>query len=114
MECPVGTSFTNPTNAAFVRELVATLYRDNPIQNTRDSLTKDPEEIRKGSVLVLTGYRQQKYEYNAQLAQLCSAKVPEGCVSVRTIDDSSSHEADVVRTLEDGFLSDHYTFYVLY
>lgn len=55
MECPVGTSFTNPTNATFVRELVATLYHDNPMQNTRDSVTKDPKEIRKGSVLILTG-----------------------------------------------------------
>ncbi|KAH7023585.1 hypothetical protein EDB80DRAFT_675140 [Ilyonectria destructans] len=49
MECPVGTSFTNPTNATFVRELVATIYRDNPMQNTPDSLTKGPKEIRKGS-----------------------------------------------------------------
>lgn len=62
-----------------------------------------------GRILVITGYKQQKRLLEQKIAELPEAEVPRGLVSVRTIDDSPSHQAefvicDLVRTSGPGFL----------
>ncbi|KAJ4856217.1 AAA domain-containing protein [Trichoderma breve] len=62
-----------------------------------------------GRILIVTGYREQKRLLLKTLAELPEAEVPPGLVSVRTIDDSPSHQAeavicDMVRTDKPGFM----------
>ncbi|KAF3077434.1 hypothetical protein CFAM422_000500 [Trichoderma lentiforme] len=47
-------------------------------------------------ILTITGYSEQKCLLQETLAELPEADVPRGLVSVRTIDDSPSHQAEVV------------------
>ncbi|KAK4061335.1 hypothetical protein Trihar35433_9662 [Trichoderma harzianum] len=61
---------------------------------------------------VITGYKQQKILLEQKIAELPEAKVPRGLVSVRTIDDSPSHQAefvicDLVRNSGPRFLIEH-------
>ncbi|KAF7550795.1 hypothetical protein G7Z17_g5469 [Cylindrodendrum hubeiense] len=74
----IGTSYVNQVNGRFVRELVAALYRDSPMQNAVDSRTKKPLDVQKGTILTLTGYLQQKFEYMAGLKKPDSSEVPQG------------------------------------
>ncbi|KAK4072485.1 hypothetical protein Trihar35433_4549 [Trichoderma harzianum] len=62
-----------------------------------------------GRILIVTGYSEQKRLLLETLAELPEAEVPPGLVSVRTINDSPSHEAevvicDMVRTDKPGFM----------
>ncbi|KAL7792725.1 hypothetical protein V8C43DRAFT_305513 [Trichoderma afarasin] len=56
-----------------------------------------------GRTLVITGYKQQKRLLKQKIAELPEAEVPRGLVSVRTIDDSPSHQAEFV-ICESGVL----------
>ncbi|KAJ4267489.1 hypothetical protein NW762_003596 [Fusarium torreyae] len=103
-ESKIGTSFSNPGNANFAMQLVVQLYRLANILDARDL-------NRRASVLFLTSYASQKNLYDLLLRELTPAGVPKSLVEVRMIDDSSSHEADIiiidwVRTAKRGFISD--------
>lgn len=109
-EIGVGTSFANLVNALFGRELVAHIYRKSPIRNAVGFAT-GRQPVRFGSLLVIVGYSAQKNEWEGRLRELSPAGVPLHRVKVRTIDDSPSHEADIVicdltRTDKAGFLDD--------
>ncbi|KAL6411469.1 MFS monocarboxylate transporter [Ilyonectria robusta] len=107
-EVPVGTSFANPINALFGRELIAMIYREAPLYNARDVKARvNPPRF--GSTLVIVGYSAQKNEWEGLMSELSPAEVPLDRVEVRTIDDSPGHEADLVicdltRTDKAGFL----------
>lgn len=109
-EVPVGTSFANPVNARFGRELIAMVYREAPLRDARDVINGvDPARF--GSTLVIVGYSAQKNEWDGVMRELSPAEVPLDRVEVRTIDDSPSHEADLVicdltRTEKPGFLKE--------
>lgn len=114
-ECQIGTSFVNPIQARFVVELVAQIISNGPLVNMQDVLRfkSDPSHrIRKGSVMILAAYAQQKAEYQRLLAELSPAEFPPGMLSVRTIDDSQSQQAslvviDLVRSEKNaGFIND--------
>ncbi|KAL6789853.1 hypothetical protein J3E68DRAFT_88244 [Trichoderma sp. SZMC 28012] len=56
-----------------------------------------------GRILVITGYKQQKRLLEQKIAELPEAEVPRGLVSMRTIDDSPSRQAEFV-ICESGVL----------
>ncbi|KAH6896053.1 hypothetical protein B0T10DRAFT_587692 [Thelonectria olida] len=61
-----------------------------------------------GNTLVIAGHSAQKIEGEGRLQQLSDAEVPKNPTEVQTIDDSPSHEADLVvvdlfRTKAPGF-----------
>ncbi|KAI1009130.1 hypothetical protein LB504_003586, partial [Fusarium proliferatum] len=86
-----GNSISNPANAKanFTVQLVVQLYRDAALVDARDF-------SKRASVLILAPYKEQKRLYDLLLRQLTEAEVPKDLVEVRTVDDSPSHEADVV------------------
>ncbi|EWZ37539.1 hypothetical protein FOZG_09528 [Fusarium oxysporum Fo47] len=103
-ETKSGNSFSNPANANFAVQLVVQLYRATGIVDARDF-------SRRASVLILTPYKAQRRMYDLLLLELTEAEVPKTLVEVRTIDDSPSHEADIiildwVRTVKKGFIAD--------
>ncbi|TQV92299.1 MFS monocarboxylate transporter [Cordyceps javanica] len=111
-----GTSKINPTSAYFVVQLAVDIARemklplmddykkfDNPLEN-KDS-------IRKGRILILVAYAPQKVQVLSCLKKISAHEVDKSRISVRTIDDSPSHEAeiaivDLVRTGRIGFLAE--------
>ncbi|KAH7162196.1 P-loop containing nucleoside triphosphate hydrolase protein [Dactylonectria estremocensis] len=93
-EIRVGTSFANPINALFGRELVSYLYQTAPLVNLLDvTAGVNP---RFGTILIIVAYTAQKTEWDGLINQLSPAEAPRQLIEVRTIDDSSSHEADLV------------------
>ncbi|CVK92794.1 uncharacterized protein FMAN_07636 [Fusarium mangiferae] len=86
-----GNSISNPANAKanFTVQLVVQLYRDAALVDARDF-------SKRASVLILAPYKEQKRLYDLLLRQLTEAEVPKDLVEVQTVDDSPSHEADVV------------------
>lgn len=105
----VGTSFANPIDALFIREFLVYMYRHAPIVNAGDFL-QNISPPRVGTVLTITGYSAQNNELQGCLRELTAAEVLLDKISVRTIDDSPSHEADVViiglvRSDQGGFLN---------
>lgn len=61
----------------------------------------------------MTPYTLQMNEYELRPQEMTSAEIPQGLVEIRTIDDSPSHEADIVivdlvRTSKPGFFSFFY------
>ncbi|KAF5639095.1 hypothetical protein F25303_7461 [Fusarium sp. NRRL 25303] len=101
-----GNSISNPANAKanFTVQLVVQLYRDAAFVDARDF-------SKRASVLILTPYKEQKRLYDFLLRQLTRTEVPEDLVEVRTVDDSPSHEADVVildlvRTVKKSFINE--------
>lgn len=99
-----GTSFSNEVNAHYTMQLVTQIYRDAGILDARDL-------SRRGSVLIITPYSVQKNYYDLLLRELTKAKIPKSLLEVRTVDDSPSHEADIVivdwvRTNSRGFIAD--------
>ncbi|KLP18705.1 hypothetical protein CEK26_008549 [Fusarium fujikuroi] len=76
-----------------------------------NTLVEARDLSRRASVLILTPYKEQKRLYDLLLRQLTEAEVPKDLVEVRTVDDSPSHEADVVildlaRTVKKGFVNE--------
>ncbi|KAK7414367.1 hypothetical protein QQZ08_012541, partial [Neonectria magnoliae] len=110
----IGTSYINTVNSLIVRELAVQLYRDSPLRNMVDyvsSLKDETKPVRRGTIMIITGYANQKRQYEAILDSISPAEIPPGLLTVRTIDDSISAEADIVivdlvRTTAPGFLSD--------
>ncbi|KAH8674977.1 P-loop containing nucleoside triphosphate hydrolase protein [Ilyonectria robusta] len=108
----IGTSYINPTNALIVRELAVQLFRDAPLRNMSEySHQRRAHPVRRGTIMILTGYTNQKRQYEAIINDISPAEIPKGHLTVRTIDDSVSAEADIVivdlvRTSRVGFLSD--------
>ncbi|KAF5703994.1 hypothetical protein FMUND_12753 [Fusarium mundagurra] len=97
-----GSCFVNRANAHLAVQLVVQLYRDAALVDARDF-------SKRASVLILTPYKGQRRVYDLLLKQLTKAEVPKTLVEVRTVDDSPSHEADVVildlvRTVKKGFI----------
>lgn len=74
-EVPVGTSFANPINALFGRELIAMIYREAPLYNVRD-VQAGVKLPRFGSTLVIVGYSAQKNEWDGLMGDLSPAEVP--------------------------------------
>lgn len=71
-EVPVGTSFANPINALFGRELIAMIYREAPLYNARDVQARvNPPRF--GSTLVIVGYSAQKNEWEGLMSELSPA-----------------------------------------
>ncbi|KAF4946292.1 hypothetical protein FGADI_11284 [Fusarium gaditjirri] len=103
-ETKSGNSFSNPANANFAVQLVVQLYRDAGIVAARDFSRRAPG-------LILTLYKAQRWMYDLLLQESTEAEAPKTLVEVRTIDDSPSHEADIiildlVRTVKRGFIAD--------
>ncbi|PNP79694.1 hypothetical protein FNYG_07040 [Fusarium nygamai] len=101
-ESKSGNCFANRANVHFAVQLVVQLYRDAALVDARDF-------SKRASVLILTPYKGQRRVYDLLLKQLTEAEVPKTLVEVRTVDDSPSHEADVVildlvRTVKKGFI----------
>ncbi|KAK0758566.1 hypothetical protein N5P37_008965 [Trichoderma harzianum] len=113
-EQKVGYSYTNPGNANFILALISRLAASAPlysVQSFMEHPEADPSTYARGKILVITGYKQKKILLEEKLSKLSSAEIPRGIVSVRTIDDSPSHQAEVVichlaRSNGPGFLSD--------
>ncbi|KAJ4856218.1 AAA domain-containing protein [Trichoderma breve] len=113
-EQKVGYSYTNPGNANFILALISRLAASAPlypVQSFMEHPEADPSTYAWGKILVITGYKQKKILLEKKLSKLSSAEIPRGIVSVRTIDDSPSHQAEVVichlaRSNGPGFLSD--------
>ncbi|KAI5467348.1 hypothetical protein BGZ63DRAFT_419061 [Mariannaea sp. PMI_226] len=108
-EGTVGTSFANPLHAVAGRDFLVSVYQDGPIQNALK--WKSDQELEFGTTLIITAYAAQKNEWEGVLAELSPAELPKQLVQVRTIDDSPSHEADLVivdltRSTAQGFLKD--------
>ncbi|KAL6413745.1 MFS monocarboxylate transporter [Ilyonectria robusta] len=61
-EIGVGTSFANPVNALFGRELVAHIYRNSPIRKVVCFAT-GRQPVRFGSLLLIVGYSAQNNEW---------------------------------------------------
>ncbi|KAH7162187.1 P-loop containing nucleoside triphosphate hydrolase protein [Dactylonectria estremocensis] len=110
-----GTSYSNPTNALIVRELAVQLFRDAPLRNMNDFAHQRRHDrthpVRRGTIMILTAYANQKRYYETILDAISPAEIPEGHLSVRTIDSSDSAEADIVivdlvRTSRPGFIID--------
>lgn len=81
------------------------------VQSFMEHPEADPSTYAWGKILVITGYKQQKILLEEKLSKLSSAEIPRGIVSVRTIHDSPSHQAEAVichlaRSNGPGFLSD--------
>ncbi|KAL6822261.1 hypothetical protein V8C40DRAFT_43283 [Trichoderma camerunense] len=117
-------SYVNLTNARFVTEQVSGLVASAPMFSAKSYMDdrfdvgrykrkkgKDKAQDREdreehiqrflrsyewGRILIITGYREQKRLLLETLAELPEAEVPPGLVSVRTIDDSPSHQAGVM------------------
>ncbi|KAK4072487.1 hypothetical protein Trihar35433_4551 [Trichoderma harzianum] len=110
----VGYSYINPGNANFILALVSLLAASAPlysVQSFMEHPEADPSTYPWGKIPVITGYKQQKLLLEEKLSKLSSAEIPRGIVSVRTIDDSPSHQAEVVicdlaRSDGPGSLSD--------
>ncbi|RSL70209.1 hypothetical protein CEP53_001947 [Fusarium sp. AF-6] len=76
--------------------------------DARDAKLTDKSRVRRPSVLILTHYSVQKNAYQLLLRNMSVAEIPKELVDVRTVDDSPSHEADIVvidtvRTGRAGF-----------
>ncbi|KAG5806898.1 hypothetical protein H9Q74_010168 [Fusarium xylarioides] len=105
-ESKSGNSVSNSANANanFAVQLVVQLYRDAAPVDAHDF-------SKRASVLILTAYKEQKRLHNLLLQQLTEAEVPKDLVEVRNVNDSPSHEADViildlVCTLKGGFIKE--------
>ncbi|KAF5546057.1 hypothetical protein FPHYL_10580 [Fusarium phyllophilum] len=105
-ESKSGNSVSNSANANanFAVQLVVQLYRDAAPVDAHDF-------SKRASVLILTAYKEQKRLHNLLLQQLTEAEVPKDLVEVRNVNDSPSHEADViildlVRTLKGDFIKE--------
>ncbi|KAJ0131129.1 Uncharacterized protein HZ326_25781, partial [Fusarium oxysporum f. sp. albedinis] len=100
-ETKSGNSFSNPANANFAVQLIVQLYQAAGIVEACDF-------SRRASILILTPYKAQRRMYDLLLLELTEAEVPKTLFEVRTIDDSPSHEANIiildwVCTVKEGF-----------
>ncbi|KAG9253167.1 uncharacterized protein F5Z01DRAFT_688635 [Emericellopsis atlantica] len=111
-----GYSFINKENARLVQKLVVQLYQSAPVYNTKDlyksGIAGSRRQIRRGSVLIVTAYAAQKNLLRGYLKELQPNEAPLGLIDVRTIDESPSHQADVViidlpRTTRGVFQNNH-------
>ncbi|KAI1013581.1 hypothetical protein LB503_001893 [Fusarium chuoi] len=91
-----GNSISNPAKAKanFAVQLVVQLHRDVALVDARDFSKRESKRL-----------------YDLLLRQLTEAEVPKDLVEVRTVDDSPSHEADVVvldlvRTVKKGCINE--------
>ncbi|KAF4460376.1 MFS monocarboxylate transporter [Fusarium albosuccineum] len=117
-EFKIGHTFTNRVNANFVSQLIVQLYRQAGLMNAHDAqknmtATSDEDKVRvrRASILIITPYAAQKRVYQLVLRLMSDAEIPKTLVEVRTVDESPSHEADIiiidcVRTTTMGFISD--------
>ncbi|KAM5512597.1 DNA helicase [Fusarium oxysporum f. sp. phaseoli] len=97
-ETKSGNSFSNPANANFAVQLIVQLYQAAGIVEACDF-------SRRASIIILTPYKAQRRMYDLLLLELTEAEVPKTLVEVRTIDDSPSHEANII-ILDWGFITD--------
>ncbi|EGU78625.1 hypothetical protein FOXB_10855 [Fusarium oxysporum f. sp. conglutinans Fo5176] len=88
-ETKSGNSFSNPANANFAVQLIVQLYQAAGIVEACDF-------SRRASIIILTPYKAQRRMYDLLLLELTEAEVPKTLVEVRTIDDSPSHEANII------------------
>ncbi|KAK2129784.1 hypothetical protein NOF04DRAFT_1369174 [Fusarium oxysporum II5] len=88
-ETKSGNSFSNPANANFAVQLIVQLYQAAGTVEACDF-------SRRASILILTPYKAQRRMYDLLLLELTEAEVPKTLVEVRTIDDSPSHEANII------------------
>ncbi|TPX11380.1 uncharacterized protein E0L32_001198 [Thyridium curvatum] len=91
-EVPLGTSFTNPASAIYIRELVADIFR----HNLCSKLPSTEQDGQRMSIMIITPYSGQRLLIRQKLRGLSSKEwVPE-LVSVRTHFTSMGDEADFV------------------
>uniref|UniRef100_A0A0D2XN87 CCHC-type domain-containing protein n=1 Tax=Fusarium oxysporum (strain Fo5176) TaxID=660025 RepID=A0A0D2XN87_FUSOF len=88
-ETKSGNSFSNPADANFAVQLIVQLYQAAGIVEACDF-------SRRASILILTPYKAQRRMYDLLLLELTEAEVPKTLVEVRTIDNSPSHEANII------------------
>ncbi|ATY58566.1 MFS monocarboxylate transporter [Cordyceps militaris] len=110
-----GTSKINRISAYFVVQLAVDIAREMklPLMEDYKKFEKPLENtasIRKGRILILVAYALQKMQVLQCLKKISPHEVDKSRISVRTIDDSPSHESeivivDLVRTENIGFLT---------
>ncbi|OAA62368.1 MFS monocarboxylate transporter [Cordyceps fumosorosea ARSEF 2679] len=103
-ETQVAKSYTSSTTARFCVELAVDLWRKLPIPSRHD-------DTRRCKILIITGYSVQAAEMKHPVSKIGQHCVPEGALQVRTVDDSPSHEAEIVivdfpRKSKVGFLDE--------
>ncbi|RDA93463.1 hypothetical protein CP533_2628 [Ophiocordyceps camponoti-saundersi (nom. inval.)] len=101
-EQKVGTSFVNPGYANIAVAMCLQLLFNHGIPSLEQQDT--------GKILILCAYAQQRAIYQDLLQRFVPQSVPANVISVRTIDDSQSHQAefvviDMVRSDACGFLN---------
>ncbi|PHH62267.1 hypothetical protein CDD80_1369 [Ophiocordyceps camponoti-rufipedis] len=107
-----GTSFGNTMQARFVVQVAKQAFLEGPVIDVNKWEPGQPlDQAQMGTVLILCGYAQQKALYERLVEEIPPSQIPPGRLSVRTIDDSQSHQAtvvilDLVRTGKCGFLDD--------
>ncbi|PFH62962.1 hypothetical protein XA68_10713 [Ophiocordyceps unilateralis] len=106
----VGTSFANVTQARLAVAVAIQFLQEGPASNVDDFLRNEASP-RLGSVMILCPYASQRALYHGELAKIPASIAPPGLITVRTVDDSQSHEAtfvilDLVRSTSHGFLND--------
>ncbi|KKP07282.1 hypothetical protein THAR02_00606 [Trichoderma harzianum] len=109
------TSYINPANAHFVAELVSRLVASAALFSAQSYLDDrfhdrfNAGRQYKGKDKGKEKEHEQKHLLEETLAKLSEAEVPHGLVDVRTIDESPSHQAeviiyDLVQTDKPGFV----------
>ncbi|KAJ3525109.1 hypothetical protein NM208_g11782 [Fusarium decemcellulare] len=120
-ESKIGHSYASTVNSNFVCQFIVQMYRQASILNAEDvqaALENVQVQIRRGSVLILTGYAVQKNAHELLIWQLTPVEIPKELVEVRTIDESPSHEADIVivdcvRSEQLGFINNRHCLSVM-
>ncbi|KAI6783412.1 MFS monocarboxylate transporter [Emericellopsis cladophorae] len=111
-----GTSFINEENARIVQKLVVQLYQEAPLYNSKDLndavMKNEHRPIQRGTILVVTAYAAQKNLLKNMIQEIRPTEAPLALIDVRTIDESPSHQADMVivdlpRTTSGVFQSKH-------
>ncbi|KAF4467757.1 MFS monocarboxylate transporter [Fusarium albosuccineum] len=118
-ESKIGHSYASTVNSNFVCQFIVQMYRQASILNAEEDVQAALEnvqvQIRRGSVLIITGYAVQKNAYELLIWQLTPAEIPKELVEVRTIDESPSHEAHIVIVdcVRSGFINDRHRLSVM-
>lgn len=118
------TSFVNEVNANFIVSFVCRVaasaplfaandYMANPFDDESVNADQTQEVINSyswGKILIISAYSEQKRILEEKLLEVPHAELPPNLWSVRTIDDSPSHQAEIVicdfvRTEKPGFLT---------
>lgn len=89
METKVASSFSSYTTVRFYMELALSLFRDTKIPRKTDPALRP-------TILIISDYKVQVHEMRAIAEEVKRHALPERIIDIHTVDDSPSHEADIV------------------